>query len=454
MPEKDLTAQDMDVLFAARGVKSAQSTPTATPPEEPCPGCKEKLPTTPSLPYPAPPSPAPPTEPAHPTPYPAPPTEPTTTWQTESTRLRKQLTDAIRGVQPAPTPKPVPPPTTPMPGPSPRTPSTPAAAAPQELRWSQLGVGYVNMRPFTRPMVNGGLSGQMRGEEIPPVFFRPNEVPSSDEGWEILKEKIPVHVSVRGRTGTVTIRPGSPDEALVGLTEVPISGAPAGVGLLDSCGRIYLHCGHPEVPWKASDGGVVLNQFFTIHVAINKDHCPKGVRLVQIMRTRDATSYHMDSAPGPLDFSHQRTTSEGTIHFDGPGSRDSDPATWTAEKWAFKDGRTEVFDGRYQVWAICVRADGSYCICGHLDFTVAVSMDVQKDKREVTVLGLCEDPTWTHEGVNAAFRSALEEDDKEVRKALRDGFDFDGEALDQASKALYAKALSDIADILNAPVCP
>ena len=170
MPEKDLTAQDMDVLFAARGVKSAQSTPTATPPEEPCPGCKEKLPTTPSLPYPAPPSPAPPTEPAHPTPYPAPPTEPTTTWQTESTRLRKQLTDAIRGVQPAPVPTPDLPSTRPTPAPSPRVPTTPPVGAPHELRWSQLGVGYVNMPAFARPMPYGGLSGFMRG--IPKMMPR------------------------------------------------------------------------------------------------------------------------------------------------------------------------------------------------------------------------------------------------------------------------------------------
>ncbi len=39
----------------------------------------------------------------------------------------------------------------------------PSLVAPRELLWSQLGVGYVGMPPFTRPMMNGGLSGAMTG---------------------------------------------------------------------------------------------------------------------------------------------------------------------------------------------------------------------------------------------------------------------------------------------------
>lgn len=47
----------------------------------------------------------------------------------------------------------------------------PPAVAPQGLHWSQLGVGYVGMQPFMQSMVNGGLSGFMRGV-IPGGFRR------------------------------------------------------------------------------------------------------------------------------------------------------------------------------------------------------------------------------------------------------------------------------------------
>lgn len=164
MPQGELTPEQR-ALLTAGGLEFKRTqpapSPAPAPPDEPCLTCEKKAsvpgtepgvtptaPTAPSAPYPHPPS-------------PAPPTAPTSTWDEQAGILRKQLSDAVLGHQPPPVPA-YPPTAT---SPSPRTMAPPSvpAVAPRELLWSQLGVGYVNMPQFARPMLYGGLSGFMRG---------------------------------------------------------------------------------------------------------------------------------------------------------------------------------------------------------------------------------------------------------------------------------------------------
>ncbi len=136
---------------------------TAVAPKAPCLTCaKEPVVTIPKA------------EPAHPptspttSPQPIPPTMPRTTAPTvptssvldqELNKLRQDLLNQIVPPSvPATAPSIPPPPST---QPRPIITPAPMLAAPRELLWSQLGVGYVGMQPFARPMINGGLSGMM-----------------------------------------------------------------------------------------------------------------------------------------------------------------------------------------------------------------------------------------------------------------------------------------------------
>ncbi len=102
-----------------------------------------------------------PTSPATPKPS-VPTTVPTSSvLDQELMKLRQELLQKVASPSvPVVAPSTQPPPST-MPRPI-ITPA-PALAAPRELLWSQLGVGYVGMQPFARPMTNGGLSGLMTG---------------------------------------------------------------------------------------------------------------------------------------------------------------------------------------------------------------------------------------------------------------------------------------------------
>lgn len=143
------------------------------PPKAPCPTCA----TQPGVTLPTMGPPHPPTSPP-----PVPPMVPTTSTPTVT---RSSLLDQELGKVRQDLLKRIPSPSSPVAAPSNQPPPStlpraalrpaPSLAAPRELRWSQLGVGYLNMRPFTRPMINGGLSGKMWGEEVPPVFFRPDD---------------------------------------------------------------------------------------------------------------------------------------------------------------------------------------------------------------------------------------------------------------------------------------
>ncbi len=135
-----------------------------------------------AVPFPAPVAPKEPvvtipkTEPVHlPTspatsPQPVPPVLPTSSAPTPPTssfldqELGKLRQEVLQGIA-APSVPSTAPSSQPAPSsmPRPTVPPAPALAAPRELLWSQLGVGYVGMQPFARPMVNGGLSGAMTG---------------------------------------------------------------------------------------------------------------------------------------------------------------------------------------------------------------------------------------------------------------------------------------------------
>ncbi len=409
MPEKDLTAQDTDVLFATSGVKSAQPKPTPTAPEEPCPTCKEKLPTTPSLPYPAPPSPAPPTGPAHPTPYPAPPTVPTTTWGTEETLLRKQLTDAIRGTQPTPRRTPVPPPMVPTPAPSPRVPTTPPVGAPHELRWSQLGVGYVNMPAFARPMLNGGLSGFMRGiprdledgpffkkdegeegkaEEAPPdplvldgktIRGFPKEPPPSKKKEPV---EVVVHISSETLTGGISVGRRTRLLDNVTVTSIPASHKNCftlAYGFTRNQGAVSSQSG--GLTWEECNGGIL--------VAFGAPHEPcdcKDVRIVQLIKRVEETEtpwegrpsdtsseeWEVDADPGsgsPLGaLKNVEEPKGGRFFLDLPGYTKiaGEPA---------RDNTGRLLKSRhikylFQTWLIC--AD-PICVFGYIDWGVEVT---------------------------------------------------------------------------------
>ncbi len=142
--------------------------PASVAPKAPCLTCATKPvvaipktePTQPTMPT------VTPTQPTQPTHLkPSVPTVPTSNvLDQELMRLRQELVQQVASPSvPAVVPSTQPPPST-MPRPI-ITPA-PAFVAPKELLWSQLGVGYVGMQPFTRPMIDGGLSGKMRG--LPP----------------------------------------------------------------------------------------------------------------------------------------------------------------------------------------------------------------------------------------------------------------------------------------------
>lgn len=169
----DGTLQPNEALLPGLGVLQAKAFavpfPAPVPPKTPCLTCaKEPVVTTPKT-QPSP-TPMPPT-----TPPPVPPTMPKTTAPTVPTssvldqelwKARQELLKQIVPPSvPATAPSIPPPPNT---QPRPITTPVPVLAAPRELLWSQLGVGYVGMQPFTRPMINGGLSGMM-------TSFRPSE---------------------------------------------------------------------------------------------------------------------------------------------------------------------------------------------------------------------------------------------------------------------------------------
>ncbi len=145
----------------------AMAVPTAVAPDALCPTCaKEPVVTIPG------------TEPVHPptspatSPQPTPPVVPTTSAPTLPTssfldqELGKLRQEFLQGIATPSVPVTAPS-VQPMPSTMPRPITTPALAlaAPRELLWSQLGVGYVGMQPFTRPMMNGGLSGTMTGSQ-------------------------------------------------------------------------------------------------------------------------------------------------------------------------------------------------------------------------------------------------------------------------------------------------
>ncbi len=158
-----------EALLPGLGVVQAKSFavpfPAPVAPKAPCLTCaKEPVVTIPKTePVHPPTSPATSPQPIPPVvPTPSAPTLPTSSFLDQELRkLRQGLLQKIT----SPSVPVVAPSIQPMPSTRPRpiiTPA-PALAAPRELLWSQLGVGYVGMQPFARPMVNGGLSGMMTG---------------------------------------------------------------------------------------------------------------------------------------------------------------------------------------------------------------------------------------------------------------------------------------------------
>ncbi len=143
----------------------AMAVPTPVAPDALCPTCaKEPVVTIPKT-EPVPPPTSPATSP-QPIPSVVPktsaPTLPTSSFlDQELGKLRQEL---LQGIAPPSVPVAAPY-LRPLPSTLPRPIITPALAlaAPRELLWSQLGVGYIGMQPFARPMVNGGLSGTMTG---------------------------------------------------------------------------------------------------------------------------------------------------------------------------------------------------------------------------------------------------------------------------------------------------
>ncbi len=170
----DGTLKPYDAQVPGLGVLQPQSfavpIPAPVAPKALCLTCaKEPVVTIPKTePVHPPTSPATSPQPVPPaTPKPGVPTVPTTSvLDQELMKLRQELLQKVTSPSvPVVAPSTQPPPST-MPRPI-ITPA-PALVAPREFLWSQLGVGYVGMEPFTRPMINGGLSGAMSGSQ--PTF--------------------------------------------------------------------------------------------------------------------------------------------------------------------------------------------------------------------------------------------------------------------------------------------